>query len=127
MDVADFANELSQLFIDMCKDTSEPMVRRRAASELRAAADAFTEFQVHEPKTIDAFVKLLSSDEQESIRVNGLKSSPARFIGNCKRFGEFVESEMTRWRQLTSAVRKTSRGACASASRILSRPSLMRS
>ena len=78
MTASELARELAEAFRKLCLDTSEPMVRRTAALRMRDAAAAFGPDRTRDDLG-DAYIRLIGESEQESIRVNALKSSPAIF------------------------------------------------
>ena len=57
---------------------TEPMVRRSAALKLAEAATAFGD-ETTKAELVDVFSRLIEEQEQESIRVNALKSAPTIF------------------------------------------------
>ena len=73
------AGELVAAFGKCCVDTQEPMVRRTAALKLCDAAVAFGPQRIRE-EMLGAYQRLISEEEQESIRVNALKASAALFM-----------------------------------------------
>lgn len=74
----EMAGELASGFVACCADTVEPMVRRTAATQLRVVAAAVGAAAVRD-ELAQKYVNLIAENEQESIRVNALKSSPAIF------------------------------------------------
>ena len=78
MSSEEMARELAECFRKCCVDTLEPMVRRTAALKLQEAAKAFGPARIRED-LVPVYMRLIEDTEQESIRVNALKSSPAIF------------------------------------------------
>jgi len=73
---AEAASKLVEMFKAQCKD--EPMVRRTAATTMKDVAEAFGD-AVTKDEIVELWCKLVESSEQDSIRVNALKSAPAIF------------------------------------------------
>jgi serine/threonine-protein phosphatase 2A regulatory subunit A len=71
------AGELAEAYRKQFQDT-EPMVRRSAASKLAEAATSFGD-ETTKAELVDVFSRLIEEQEQESIRVNALKSAPTIF------------------------------------------------
>ena len=73
----DLARELAEAYRKQFSDT-EPMVRRSAAIKLADASLAFGE-EVTKTELVSIFCRLVDESEQESIRVNALKSAATIF------------------------------------------------
>lgn len=72
----DVCNKIVSLFELSCAD--EPMVRRTAALKLGEVAEAFGK-EITRSSLLPLWIKLISETEQESIRVNAVRSAPAIF------------------------------------------------
>ena len=73
----DLARELAEAYRKQFTDT-EPMVRRSAALKLAEAATSFGD-ETTKAELVDVFSRLIEEQEQESIRVNALKSAATIF------------------------------------------------